>query len=227
MPGLTEMHVFIQTGFSPFVIQFGPVKKRACVVPTDLKSLHRGKGGEKEGVYRENFKIKVESDKTVPDCFHVCRIFSKQPSFSPVQLDTNTKRHMNVFFFFTRDRHEKKSNSDQTSVQLLFQPSLVGFCSHSSIHPSITLVNCIPLQCHGFDGSSHAITTKNIIVDRMTERNENDKGNQKKNSTSHTPTVCFSSHSIIFLFSPGLLLVSYDEDEVEVELGFFWLTKSE
>lgn len=32
---------------------------------------------------------------------------------------------------------------------------------------------------------------------------------------------------LIFLFSSYLFLVSYDEDEVGVELGFFWLTKSE
>lgn len=36
------------------------------------------------GVSKE---IKGKSDKTVPDCLHVCRVFWCNPFFSPVQLD--------------------------------------------------------------------------------------------------------------------------------------------
>lgn len=60
-----------------------------------------------------------------------------------------------------------KRDSDQTSVQLPLQPSLVGFLVtsmhspvHSLIHPPVNCVNYIPLQCHSFAASSHTITTK-------------------------------------------------------------------
>lgn len=40
-----------------------------------LKWLHRERGGGKEGTLNVLKGGKKKSDKTVPDCLHVCRIF--------------------------------------------------------------------------------------------------------------------------------------------------------
>lgn len=69
------------------------------------------------------------------------------------------------------------------------------------------------------------------------QKKQKKKGKKKANKEPHIPPTYstffsslppfFSLIIIIFLFSLFCLMVSYDEDEVGVELGFFWLTKSE
>lgn len=58
-------------------------------------------------------------------------------SFTPVQLDKNKNK---LIFFFADNMNEKRRTkiSDETSVQLLLQPLLMGVCIHPSIHPLIS-----------------------------------------------------------------------------------------
>lgn len=81
-------------------------KKGFRVVPTALKWPHGERGGEQAGV-------KVKSDKTVPDCLHVCWVFIAETLlFYTTKTDDTT-------------RTQKKTVIRQ-SVQLLLRPQLTG-----------------------------------------------------------------------------------------------------
>lgn len=120
------------------------------------------------GVSKE---IKGNSDKTVPDCLHVCRVFWCNPFFSPVQLDKNSWL-----------QHKRRQNSDQTSVQPLY----TGFCIFSNIYPFIHPPG--PLHCHSFAVSSrHEHVT--VRMNRMTHTHKIKR-----------PTTMLTSHPLHFSF---------------------------
>lgn len=145
------------------------------VVPTALKLLRRERrDGAKQGILKRNKGRGRKSDKTVPDCLRVAGI----SFFFMMQLllysSTTGQKQKQIDIFFADNMNEKRRTkiSDETSVQLLLQPLLMGVCIHPSIHSSVepfthNYVNYIPLQCHMFAVTSHTTTENNEQTERQ------------------------------------------------------------
>lgn len=87
---------------------------------------------------------------------------------------TTGQKQKQIDIFFADNMNEKRRTkiSDETSVQLLLQPLLMGVCIHPSIHSSVepfthNYVNYIPLQCHMFAVTSHTTTENNEQTERQ------------------------------------------------------------